>query len=231
MRSGPLFALAAIATVLLTAAPGRPLFGAAFPDGIVAFANNANTPPFITFISTSTNEVLAHYVFVGADGIEQSQYDPKTKLFFVNVVGTPAISGQYAIAFPLATAGADMVDLPHGIVLGAINVCWGLAFFVAPALGAATAQVSSDRVPYLLAPAFKRLAYTQPLQQIPQAARARVVRQVRHPVPVLASFALDAVHLRLTVFAPTTAISLGLQYIVVHISGQLASCLPDTVKS
>jgi predicted MFS family arabinose efflux permease len=69
----------------------------------------------------------------------------------IYVVGTPAISGQYAIAFPLATAGADIVDLPHGIVLGAINVCWGLGFFVGPVLGAAIAQASSDRVAYLLA--------------------------------------------------------------------------------
>jgi predicted MFS family arabinose efflux permease len=69
----------------------------------------------------------------------------------IYIVGTPAISGQYAIAFPLATAGADMVDLPHGIVLGAINVCWGLGFFVGPVLGAAIAQASSDRVAYLLA--------------------------------------------------------------------------------
>ncbi len=62
-------------------------------DGIVAFANNADTPPFVTFISTATNEVLAHYVFTGASGIEQSQYDPITKLFFVNVVSTPANPG------------------------------------------------------------------------------------------------------------------------------------------
>jgi predicted MFS family arabinose efflux permease len=68
----------------------------------------------------------------------------------VFVVGTPAISGQYAVAFPLATAGADQVGLPHGIVLGAINVCWGLGFFVGPALGAAIAQATSDRLTYAL---------------------------------------------------------------------------------
>jgi len=72
-------------------------------------------------------------------------------LAMIFVIGTPAISGQYAVAFPLATTGADGVGLPHGIVLGAINVCWGLGFFVGPALGAAIAQASSDRVSYLLA--------------------------------------------------------------------------------
>jgi DHA1 family solute carrier family 18 vesicular amine transporter 1/2 len=76
----------------------------------------------------------------------------------IYVIGTPAISGQYAVSFPLATAGADAVDLPHGIVLGAINVCWGLGFFVGPALGAAIAQASSDRVSYLLAAGVSALA-------------------------------------------------------------------------
>jgi MFS family permease len=69
----------------------------------------------------------------------------------IYIVGTPSISGQYAVAFPLAAAGADEVGLPHGMVLGAMNVCWGFGFFVGPAAGAAVAQASSDRVAYLLA--------------------------------------------------------------------------------
>jgi MFS family permease len=69
----------------------------------------------------------------------------------IYIVGTPSISGQYAVAFPLAAAGADEVGLPHGMVLGAMNVCWGFGFFVGPAAGAAIAQASSDRVAYLLA--------------------------------------------------------------------------------
>jgi predicted MFS family arabinose efflux permease len=69
----------------------------------------------------------------------------------IYIVGTPSISGQYAVAFPLAAAGADEVGLPHGMVLGAMNVCWGFGFFVGPAAGAAIAQASSDRVTYLLA--------------------------------------------------------------------------------
>ena len=67
------------------------------------------------------------------------------------MVGTPAISAQYAVSFPLAAAGADEVGLPHGIVLGAMNVCWGFGFFVGPVAGAAIAEASSDRVTYLLA--------------------------------------------------------------------------------
>jgi MFS transporter, DHA1 family, solute carrier family 18 (vesicular amine transporter), member 1/2 len=69
----------------------------------------------------------------------------------IYVLGTPAISGQYAVAFPLAAAGADGVGLPHGMVLGAMNVCWGFGFFVGPVAGAAIAQASSDRLTYILA--------------------------------------------------------------------------------
>ncbi|MDX6591176.1 MAG: transporter, family, putative family transporter protein [Gaiellales bacterium] len=76
--------------------------------------------------------------------------DDALTIAFIFILGTPAISGQYAVAFPLATAGADEVGLPHGIVLGAMNVCWGFGFMVGPAAGAAIAEASSDRVTYVL---------------------------------------------------------------------------------
>jgi predicted MFS family arabinose efflux permease len=72
-------------------------------------------------------------------------------LAVIFVVGAPAVAAQYAISFPLAAEGADEVGLPHGIVLGAMNVCWGIGFFIGPAAGAAIAQASSDRITYLLA--------------------------------------------------------------------------------
>jgi DHA1 family solute carrier family 18 vesicular amine transporter 1/2 len=77
--------------------------------------------------------------------------DSAIAIAVVYVIFTPGISGQYAVAFPLAAAGADEVGLPHGMVLGAMNVCWGFGFFVGPAAGAAIAQASSDRVAYALA--------------------------------------------------------------------------------
>jgi predicted MFS family arabinose efflux permease len=77
--------------------------------------------------------------------------DSAVAIAVVYVIFTPGISGQYAVAFPLAAAGADEVGLPHGMVLGAMNVCWGFGFFVGPAAGAAIAQASSDRVAYMLA--------------------------------------------------------------------------------
>jgi predicted MFS family arabinose efflux permease len=72
-------------------------------------------------------------------------------LAVIFVIGAPAVAAQYAISFPLAAEGADEVGLPHGIVLGAMNVCWGIGFFIGPSAGAAIAEASSDRVTYLLA--------------------------------------------------------------------------------
>jgi len=77
--------------------------------------------------------------------------DSAGAIALIYVVGTPAISAQYAVSFPLAAAGADEVGLPHGIVLGAMNVAWGFGFFVGPAAGAAIAEAGSDRLTYLLA--------------------------------------------------------------------------------
>jgi len=102
-------------TIDTSITPGDPLRtdeGSYDPDdGILAFANNANTPPFVTFISAKTNEVVAHFVFADASGIEQSQYDPVTKLFFVNVVGTPENPGGEVDTFDPATvlAGTPVV--------------------------------------------------------------------------------------------------------------------------
>jgi predicted MFS family arabinose efflux permease len=71
----------------------------------------------------------------------------------IYVVFSPAITAQYAVCFPMATEGADASGLTHGVVMGATNVVWGLGFLVGPAVGAAVAQASSDRVTYLMAAA------------------------------------------------------------------------------
>jgi hypothetical protein len=62
-------------------------------DHILAAANNANVPPFITLVNTDTHEILGQIVFDGSNGtpnatntgIEQSAWSPKTGLFYVSV--------------------------------------------------------------------------------------------------------------------------------------------------
>jgi hypothetical protein len=62
-------------------------------DHILAAANNANTPPFVTLINTDTHQILGQIVFDGSGstpdatktGIEQPQWSPRTGLFYVSV--------------------------------------------------------------------------------------------------------------------------------------------------
>ena len=69
-------------------------------DNIMLVANNAATPPYVTFISTLPNDhrVLGHIVYSDADGVEASVYDPKNGLFYVNltVVGKDPVTGVIA---------------------------------------------------------------------------------------------------------------------------------------
>jgi len=62
-------------------------------DHILAAANNANVPPFVTLVNTDTHQILGQIVFDGSGGtpnatntgIEQPQWSPKTGLFYVSV--------------------------------------------------------------------------------------------------------------------------------------------------
>ena len=68
----------------------------------------------------------------------------------VYVVGSPFITGQYAVQFPLAADGADRVEVGESSAFGVINLAWGLGFMVGPAAGAALASATSDAAAYLL---------------------------------------------------------------------------------
>jgi hypothetical protein len=59
-------------------------------DKLMMFANPADSPPYTTWISTTTNTVKATHAFDGSKGLEQCVYDPGTKNFFINNDGTPA---------------------------------------------------------------------------------------------------------------------------------------------
>jgi hypothetical protein len=55
-------------------------------DDILLIANDADSPPFITFISTKSHKVLSQIFFPEAtNGIEQSQWSRETGLFYLNL--------------------------------------------------------------------------------------------------------------------------------------------------
>lgn len=73
-------------------------------DEILLVANDADTPPFITFISTKhRHKVLGQIFFPEAtNGIEQSQWSPKTGLFYLNLpeVNPNTGEGQVVVIDP-----------------------------------------------------------------------------------------------------------------------------------
>jgi DNA-binding beta-propeller fold protein YncE len=63
-------------------------------DHLILIANNADEPPFVTFISTTDRRVVGKIVYTDAtDGIEQSVYEPTSGMFFLSVPETKANPG------------------------------------------------------------------------------------------------------------------------------------------
>jgi hypothetical protein len=100
-------------------------------DHILAAANNADTPPFLTFIDTNTHAILKQIVFDGTNGtpnalggLEQSQYSPETGLFYISVpqIGTdPTQGGVTAIdphTFQVVSTFPVSNCTPAGLALG-----------------------------------------------------------------------------------------------------------------
>ncbi len=108
-------------------------------DQILAAANNANKPPFVTLISTADTsshkkyDILGQIVFNGSNntpdatetGIEQPQWSPKTGLFYVSVPQTKPdddTSGGVSVIDPssMKVTATYEVDncTPAGLALG-----------------------------------------------------------------------------------------------------------------
>jgi hypothetical protein len=102
-------------------------------DHILAVANDADTPPFITLINTDTHHILQKIFFDGTQGtpnatltgIEQTQWSPETGQFYVSVPQiTPSdpTKGGVAVINPASlsvTAVYPVSDCtPAGLALG-----------------------------------------------------------------------------------------------------------------
>jgi hypothetical protein len=100
-------------------------------DHILAAANNANTPPFITLINTDTHDILGQIVFdkshSGVDaqnGVEQPQWSSKTGMFYVSVpqVGPDPTQGGVAVIDPtsMKVTAVHLVQncSPAGLAVG-----------------------------------------------------------------------------------------------------------------
>ncbi|MFL5086383.1 MAG: YncE family protein [Xanthobacteraceae bacterium] len=112
-------------------------------DKIVAVVNNADSPPFITFISTATKGVLGKVVFDGAggrplatNGAEQCQWNPRTgKIYLslpeINGPGNNSAPGGVVVFDPTTRAIVTTFIVP----LSACTGPQGLAVGPAPQIG------------------------------------------------------------------------------------------------
>ncbi len=95
-------------------------------DHILVVANNAATPPFISFISTdpANRRVLGRIEFADYAGVEQSVYNPGTGLFYVNLTARNdnANLGGVAVVDPRTMSVRQVFPLtgcnPAGAALG-----------------------------------------------------------------------------------------------------------------
>jgi hypothetical protein len=101
-------------------------------DHILAVANNADTPPYLTLIDTDTHKILKKISFDGTNGtpnatngLEQSQWSPKTGMFYVSVpqVGTTDVAqGGLSVIDPSTQSVVATYPVsdctPAGLALG-----------------------------------------------------------------------------------------------------------------
>jgi hypothetical protein len=102
-------------------------------DHLLAAANNADTPPFVTVFDTNAKTIVAKLVFQtgspnanvdAQNGIEQPQWSPETGLFYVSVpqVGSDPTVGGVSVIDPATNmvTGTFLVKNcgPNGLALG-----------------------------------------------------------------------------------------------------------------
>jgi hypothetical protein len=113
---------------------------------IVGFANNADSPPFITFISTATYSVVSQIVFDGlggrpnaTNGIEQCQFNPRDQNVYVSIpelngAGNNSAPGGVAV-ISLATPASPVIITTYVIPQAACSAPQGMAIGPAPQIG------------------------------------------------------------------------------------------------
>ena len=68
-------------------------------DHLIIAVNNADAPPFVTFISTRTRKVVGRLELPHAtDGAEQPLYDPVTKLVYLSIPVVDNVNANGAVA-------------------------------------------------------------------------------------------------------------------------------------
>jgi MFS family permease len=85
---------------------------------------------------------------VAAAGLALSE--GRVAVIAITIAGSGVMAVLYAVGYPLGADGADRAGLGHGVVLGVINLVWGVGAVVGPVAGSALSQAAGDRVSYAL---------------------------------------------------------------------------------
>jgi hypothetical protein len=105
-------------------------------DHLVLIANDADSPPFVSFISTDTYTVVGRIAFDGGhapkatNGIEQCQWSRRTGMFYlaipeVNGAGNDTSPGAVAVISPTTMSVAETFTLPLGVCAGPQGMALG----------------------------------------------------------------------------------------------------------
>jgi hypothetical protein len=93
-------------------------------DGLVMMANDADSPPFVTLISTTTHKILNTIKMDGTggapkatNGIEQCQWNPRTGEFYLNIPevngpGNDTQPGAVVVISPQTLAIETVITIP-----------------------------------------------------------------------------------------------------------------------
>jgi hypothetical protein len=100
-------------------------------DHILAVANNADSPPFLTLINTDTHKVIKKISFDGTNGtpdatngLEQAQWSARTGMFYVSVpqIGSDVTEGGVSVIDPSTSSVVATYPVvnctPAGLALG-----------------------------------------------------------------------------------------------------------------
>ena len=96
-------------------------------NNVILIANDRDTPPFITFISTTTFSILGSISYPQATaGIEQSVWNPSNNEFYLNLPATTANpGGEVDMISPITMAVVNVFPVtncnPAGLALGLTN--------------------------------------------------------------------------------------------------------------
>jgi len=112
-------ALKTVKTITISNTGSRVDEGCYDPDDhLIMYSSPGDTPPYVTFISTTTQTVVSKLVFNGSSGLEACTYDSKSKNFLINNDGTTANPDGELDVIPASSVTSGNPSVSKAFALG-----------------------------------------------------------------------------------------------------------------